>query len=117
MILLVLRECGWGNSVGEEGVDMGKDAGPRDRSGTRKLGKVSERRRTARAQCFGAQLCCLPLLPPGMLALAPTAMPAPTLSHDGSQSTLQPWAGGAVVSAPILVSGGERFESSPLHFF
>ena len=36
---------------------------------------------------------------------------------DGSQSTLQPWAGGAVVSAPILVSGGQRFESSPVHFF
>ena len=36
---------------------------------------------------------------------------------DGTQSTLQPWAGGAVVSAPILVSGGQRFESSPVHFF
>ena len=36
---------------------------------------------------------------------------------DGSQSTLQPWAGGAAVSAPILVSGGQRFESSPVHFF
>ena len=35
----------------------------------------------------------------------------------GGQSTLQPWAGGAVVSAPILVSGGQRFESSPVHFF
>ena len=84
---------------------MGKDAGPRDRSGTRKRGKANERR-TARAQCFGAQLFCLPFLPPGMPALAPPAMPAPTLSHDGSQSTLQLWAGGAVVSAPILVSGG-----------
>ena len=38
------------------------------------------------------------------------------LGNDGSQSTLQPWAGGAVVSAPILVSGGQRFESSPVHF-
>ena len=36
---------------------------------------------------------------------------------DGSQSTPQSWAGGAVVSAPILVSGGQRFESSPVHFF
>ena len=36
---------------------------------------------------------------------------------DGSQSTLQPWAGSAVVSAPILVSGGQRFESFPVHFF
>ena len=38
-------------------------------------------------------------------------------SLDGSQSTLQLWAGGAVVSAPILVSEGQRFESSPVHFF
>ena len=37
--------------------------------------------------------------------------------HDGGQSTLQPWAGGAVVCVPILVSGGQRFESSPVHFF
>ena len=37
--------------------------------------------------------------------------------RDGGQSTLQPWAGGAVVSAPILVGGGQRFESSLVHFF
>ena len=39
------------------------------------------------------------------------------VERDEGQSTLQPWAGGAVVSAPILVSGGQRFESSPVHFF
>ena len=44
-------------------------------------------------------------------------MEALGVQNDGSQSTLQLWTGGAVVSAPTLVSGGQRFESSPVHFF
>ena len=39
------------------------------------------------------------------------------LAPNGGQSTLQPWAGGAVFSAPILVSGGQRFKSSLDHLF